>query len=413
MKRKIAETAFRDQLDGLFGNRDFLVENGGEEGFAATLDGLLERIVRDCVVRGHNDPDIVNAAVDVCSAHFGYRLKRSDVERIVTQQRAKFIAEREGLVDDGFLSELTDPAMSKLFERIEAVRGWHEDNAFQFGISELDQLTGGVQPGEMLSLLGHQGSMKTSLLLSGLENALSRGYRVQFFSLDMTPGEIQERRIQRRLKCHQTTMHRMFRERHPAVKEAIDDIRDGDAGRFDLIGNDSGPLWNVKTLENRVQRYMPDVLAIDYLTLLRTARQSDLDCANECMVTLKGLTQKCQIRTIILSQMSRASKREQASGITGGHGKGSGLVEELSHSEIELFKDNDSTSGLPGKIVATVTKTRRGPSGRSYSLEYEPECMLFTGKAVRVKRAGRGAQKAVFEQDVLEKAFAGGRAYKD
>ena len=42
----------------------------------------------------------------------------------------------------------------------------------------------------------------------------------------------------------------------------------------------------------------------------------------------------------------------------------------MAHSEIELFKDA-ALDGEPSPIIATVTKNRRGPSGRSYRLYYE------------------------------------------
>jgi replicative DNA helicase len=88
---------------------------------------------------------------------------------------------------------------------------------------------------------------------------------------------------------------------------------------------------------------------------------------NEVMPKLKKLAQQFGIRVIILSQMSRASKREQQLGSLGGYSKGGGIVEEMIHSEIELFKDV-AINNQVSPIIATVSKNRRGPSGYSYRL---------------------------------------------
>jgi hypothetical protein len=266
----------------------------------------------------------------------------------------------------------------------------------------------------MMALVGAQGSMKTSLLLGGIENALSRGMTVQFFSLDMTPGEIQERRIQRRLRCHQYVLHEMIRAGDPQVGKAAADICRADDGRVEIFGNDGQEGdWTIDGVLERARTRMPNALCIDYLTLLRRPGQRVIDCVDEAMPKLKKAAQRYGIRVVILSQMGRDSKREQLSGLTGGHAKGGGSVEEMVHSEIELFKDaplGDEAS----PIIATVTKTRRG-RGRSYSLGYEPKCMLFTGEAVRVERASKSAQKRAFADSAMVGAasFGDGRRELD
>ena len=304
--------------------------------------------------------------------------------------------------------------------RLRQVSDWSRESAFLFGIQCLDEITGGVQPGEIMALSGAQGSMKTSLLLSGIENALSRGMTVMFFSLDMTPGEIQERRIQRRVGCGQYELHRLIREKSREISAAENEIYGMDDGRLDIWGNDTAsPDLTVDDVTEQAKIKMPNVLCIDYLTLLTRSHQDDLQCVNEAMPKLKKVTQLLGTRTVILSQMSRAAKKDQLSGLSGGHGKGGGIIEEMAHSEIELFKDV-ALDGEASPIIASVTKNRRGPSGRSYRLFYEAKCMLFTGDYVRVERAAKAAQKRVFEspsmvgpEDLAQPAMEPRRARAD
>ena len=364
----------------------------------------------------YTDDELVSCCKRVLDG-MSLEMGEHDITRLVVQIRAQveecgrdpgeleLFAERDW---GGIMQE----SHRQLRRRTQTVKDWSSETAFVFGIHELDSLTQGVQPGEIMILNGSQGSMKTSLVLSGVENALSRKMSVQFFSLDMHMGELQERRLQRRLECSQRRLHEMIREGDPAVAAAEDDIYQADNKRFHLCGNVGSHCWTVKELVRDVKIKMPHVLVIDYLTLLRRPEQSDLDCANEAMPTLKGLAHECGVRIIILSQMSRSAKRDQQGGAIGGHAKGGGIIEELAHSEIELFKDIDP-DGDRGKIIATISKNRRGPSGRSFELEYKPECMTFTGYASRVQRTGRAANKPLFEPLQAPQEWGTALAYRD
>jgi KaiC/GvpD/RAD55 family RecA-like ATPase len=359
------------------------------------LGTLIKPTVEEALRAGFSHYDIAREA---------WRLHRSagcPVEPRQAVARVASLAARlcSGMPADEFDESyfLHASAPRSLRERLRQVAGWSPDSAFVFGVPCLDEITGGVQPGEMMAVSGAQGSMKTSLLLGGIEDALSRGMSVQFFSLDMTPGEIQERRVQRRLRVGQRELHRLVREGAREIADAERAVNDADENLFDVYGNDgAGRDLTVDDVTRLARARMPNVLCIDYLTLLRRGGQSDLECVNEAMPKIKKVTQLMGIRTVILSQMSRASKREQSSGVVGGHAKGGGIVEETAHSEIELFKDA-ALDGEPNPVIATVTKNRRGPSGRSYRLYYEAKCMLFTGGGMRVERAGKKGQRRAFE----------------
>jgi KaiC/GvpD/RAD55 family RecA-like ATPase len=379
------------------------------------IDLFLAPTVEEAIHTGFSDHDIAREVYRL-HKHAGYPIGAETAVKNVAQYRARLCAGRPMLDEFDEMTGVFSHASYSLRKQLQTVSEWSIDSAFLFGIPNVDELIGGVQPGEMMAISGAQGSMKTSFLLSGIENALVRGMTVLFYSLDMTPSEIQERRIQRRLRCHQYVLHGLIRENSADVYRAIDEINDIDDGRFHILGND-GPNPDVKIddIQEMAAHVMPNVLCVDYLTLLRREIQSDLECVNEVMGKFKRLAQSFGIRVVLLSQMGRASKREQFSGVMGGHAKGGGAIEEMVHSEVELFKDVPGDTGAV-PIIATITKNRRGPSGRSYRLGYEPKCMFFTGESVRVERVGRAAQKRAFDEtptisadDTASLAFA----YKD
>lgn len=274
------------------------------------------------------------------------------------------------------------PSQEYFDERLVEVRSWSHEKAFLLDIEKFDAELGGVNPGEICVITGSQGSMKTSLVLNGVERSLRIGQKVFFVSLDMDAGEIQERRALARTNYSQSFYHVCLQTGDDLeILRARDDIFETDRDIFYLYGRDK--IGDIDAVVDMAHRIMPDVLVIDYLTLLRKGNQSDLMCVNDVMPRLKNLTQQLKMRTILLSQMGRASKTEQATGKTGGHGKGGGIVEELCHIEIELIKDASEDPRRP-MIIATVTKNRHGASGIPYRLEVNAESMHFLGGAERV-----------------------------
>ncbi len=270
----------------------------------------------------------------------------------------------------------------------EEVRRWDDADRFAFGIDGLDDSFGRLLPGELLVLVGAQGSMKSSMMISGIEHYLTANPNgtVMLFSLDMAPEVIAERLLQREMHATADRVRWHAKNETEVFKCAMKKIRERYADRLLIYGAEAPTAqllgrcerMTIDDLKNEVEAYMPSLVAVDYLTLLRKPRQSDLDCVNEVMPTLKEMAQRYGIMFLLLSQMGRASKQLQASGsLFSGSAKGGGIVEELANAQIDLFKDAPSVAG------------------RSFELAYEPESMSFTGQAKPVRRERE--QKPIFK----------------
>jgi KaiC/GvpD/RAD55 family RecA-like ATPase len=363
----------------------------------------------DPVIRGvtaYGDHEIIRACVGICSK-MQVKIPLEDLKEITASARrqAQYVPDIAYSLEcqENSLARHVQPSERHLDQRLKTVKSWSRASAFEFGIEALDSEFHGIQPGEMCIVNGAQGSMKTSFALGGMENALRKGFSVMFFSLDMEPGELQERRILRRTRYAQAFYFYLLQSGDTAeIDKAREDINELDRGRFYLFGaerEDSGERMTVDDVKSAIETIRPNVVIVDYITLLRRAGQSDLDCVNEVMPAMKSLTQKLKIRTILLSQMSRASKSEQAKGVVGGHAKGGGIVEELTHTEIELIKDVSQNPYKPD-IIATITKARRGASHISYSLEVDVQSMCFLGGAARVYRDNKSSGKPLFTRQI-------------
>jgi len=351
------------------------------------IEQMIESETKRLYGRGLKAPDIAAYVRDIIG-RVGFPLPEQALRRAVTRAITEEVASagRLDFTATGYIRRLK-----------EEVRRWDDADRFAFGIDGLDDSFGRLLPGELLVLVGAQGSMKSSLMLTGIEHYLQNNPNgtAMLFSLDMAPEVIAERLLQREMRATADRVRWHVKNETESFKCAMKKIRERYADRLLIYGSEaptaqllgtSGRM-TIDDLKNEVEACMPSLVAVDYLTLLRKPRQSDLDCVNEVMPVIKEMAQKYGIMFLLLSQMGRASKQLQAAGsLYSGSAKGGGIVEELANAQIDLFKDAPIEPYGAPRIIATVSKTRRGVAGGSFELAYDGESMSFTGQARPVRR---------------------------
>lgn len=283
----------------------------------------------------------------------------------------------------GIVQSTSEQHLARLTEE---VANWKNLEGYGFGIMELDRAFCGLYPSEMMALVGAPGSMKTSLALNAVDDFMSHmplDARLLFFSLDMPPQTVIARRLMREMNCFQSELYRMIHDKSPAVKDAYNRIAARDAGRFRLVGRQrGGEPYAWEDVANIIVQVAPDLVIIDYLTLIGKYR-SELEAVYDLVPKIVSLKEDLGLAVILLSQMGRSSKAAQKSG-SGGHAAGGHYVEDAADVEIELLKDEKADGDTA--IVATVTKTRKNASGRSFMLDLNPRSLSFGSTAERVMR---------------------------
>ena len=312
----------------------------------------------------------------------GYRDYRDDRNpgegdkvRVVTYDKDNIIVDT--------IPTTSDEHMSRLVTEVE---NWKSLDGYGFGIYELDTAFGGLYPSETLALVGAPGSMKTALALNAVDDFLrkNREGKVLFFSLDMPAIKVHTRRLMREMDCFESELYGMIKRKDPAVKEAQHRLKLSDAGRFNLVGKPrGGKPYSWGQIAEIIIQLAPDMVIIDYLTLIGTYR-SELECVIDLMPKIKSIADDLGIAMILLSQMGRSSRAAQKSG-SGGHAAGGHYVEDAVDVEIELLKD-ESPDGKSA-IVATVTKTRKNQSGKSFALNLKTRSLSFGSMADQVTRS--------------------------
>jgi replicative DNA helicase len=216
-------------------------------------------------------------------------------------------------------------------------RSWANFPAFGFGIWEFDSATGGILPGEICAMTGAPGTMKTSLALSAVDDFVTRAEGLVYYcSVDMAPREITHRLMEREGRVSSAELSRMFDTDDPELKQLTSAVIDKYDGRLVIRCHKDSRHMTVDDLLTNCLKRQPQLIIVDYLTRLKLPGQGDLEFVELAMPKILDYAHQYQASFLLLSQMSRVSRAEQTSGRSGGHSKGGGIVEELSHMEIEL-----------------------------------------------------------------------------
>lgn len=243
----------------------------------------------------------------------------------------------------------------------------------------------GLYPGYVMGIVGHEGSLKSSLALHLAEKNVweNQSVRCLFCSLDMTPEMLAFRRISRYLDKHEVTVRDMAQAGSREYFQAKKEIGKSDDGRLFFAG---GPL-TFPGLVKQMEMTLPNLVIIDYITLVEIPGETDqFRALKKAMDGLRDLRDRTKAVFVILSQMSRSSKLAAKGGQTGSHAFGGSIFEHLLDVELELTLDEPEEEGEQRRLISTVTKNRFGMSQASFELDYVGIAKRITGKAWALRR---------------------------
>jgi replicative DNA helicase len=280
------------------------------------------------------------------------------------------------------------------------VRSWGGLPLFSTGIDELDDdIGGGIFPGEIMVLVGGEGSMKTSLALHAADHYLQNvGRKVLFLSLDMPAYQINNRRLMPIMNCNEKAI----------TEHAINDTEEYRIARAKRNKIDKGLFrvvhgeYTISDLERIIQFEMPSVVILDYMTAV-SGFDDELSAARSVTAALRRWKREFGCAFLILNQMSEIALANQRKGDVGtGRGLGGGSLRRAADVVLELFRDKvehetaKSFYAVQPRIVCSVVKTRRGSAGKHWSLHYTGETMKFLGSATRVKLRNKRNAETVY-----------------
>jgi replicative DNA helicase len=280
----------------------------------------------------------------------------------------------------GEVHSITD-ILQQTFERIDRLR---ERGARLTGIGtdyiDLDDMTGGLQPGELIVLAARPSMGKTSLALNLTERIAGQRLPVAFFSLEMSNQQV----IQNMLCCRAQIDGQSLRkgritdQQYRRLQEEAERLYEAP------IFVDDSPGLTITQLRAKCrrlkQKHDVNMVIIDYLQLMAAggrfeSRQQEISTISR---GLKGLARELGVPVVALSQLNRDVENRDDHRPRMSDLRESGAIEQdadvimLLHRD-EYYKPNENNAGLAQVIIA---KQRNGPTGQ-ITLRFFREYMRF------------------------------------
>lgn len=264
------------------------------------------------------------------------------------------------------------------------------------GYRDLDEITGGFQPGNLIVLAARPAMGKSALATNIAENAaVDHGKAVALFSLEMSEGELAQRFIASRAKLSGDSLRkgRVKAEQWPKVLKATEKLTQ--APLFVDDSSDLGVLELRAKARRLHQRHPLGLLIIDYLQLMRPEdpRDGRVEQVGKISRGLKILARELNIPVIAISQLSRAvesrpDKRPMMADL-----RESGNIEQDADLVMFVYRDeyyNPETTEKPGVAEVIIGKHRNGPVGQ-VELTFLSRYPKFAAMASEASAAGAAA----------------------
>jgi replicative DNA helicase len=239
------------------------------------------------------------------------------------------------------------------------------------GFHDLDEMTSGFQPADLVIVAARPSMGKTSLVMNMALNAANQGKSVGVFSLEMSKEQLFLRILtsEARVDAHRFRGGYLGEDDYDRIAGALSRLHDT---RVFIDDTPSIGVLEMRAKSRRLKlEHGLDMLVIDYLQLMQgrgrfESRQQELASISR---SIKILAKELGIPILALSQLSRASEsrtdhRPQLSDL-----RESGALEQ--DADVVLFIYREEMYGAPeerdpnkeGTAKIIIGKQRNGPIG--------------------------------------------------
>jgi replicative DNA helicase len=351
--------------------RGELTEVGGAAYVSELADRALSaaniqyhaRIVREkAILRG-----LISTASEIVTR--GYEA-REEVGRFVdeAEQAMYQIAEkraRGAFTRVGDLITDTFRQIEQLYERKEMVTG------VPTGFTDLDRMTAGLQPSDLIIVAGRPSMGKTSFCLNIAEHvAIEKGIGVAVFSLEMSKEQLVLRMLcsQARVDLSKVRTGFLAQKDFPRLAEAAGRIHDAPIYVDDTPALSALELRAKARRLKRVKEANLGLIVVDYLQLMRGSGSRDESREQEISQisgSLKALAKELQVPVIALSQLNRQVEGRNPPKPRMADLRESGAIEQDADVIAFIYRDElyNPQSRDQGVAEILIAKQRNGPTG--------------------------------------------------
>ena len=312
------------------------------------------------------------AVVGSSIAESAFSPQGKDAAQLLDEAEAKIfeIAEGGKRSTQGFIDIKT--LLPQVADRIDQL--FQRDNpsdvtGIPTGFADLDSMTSGLQPGDLVIVAGRPSMGKTAFSLNIAENvALDSGLPVAVFSMEMGATQLAMRMIGSvgRLDQHRMRTGRLEDEDWVRLTTALGKLNDAPMFIDESAGLNA---LEVRARARRLHRQCGKLglIVIDYLQLMAATRQGENRATeiSEISRSLKALAKELDVPVIALSQLNRGLEQRPNKRPVMSDLRESGAIEQDADVILFIYRDQVYNPDRPDKGTAEIIigKQRNGPIG--------------------------------------------------
>jgi replicative DNA helicase len=295
-----------------------------------------------------------------------------EVKQMLDEAESKIfaIAEQGSRGAQGWTA--VQPLLTQVVERIDELysrENQGEITGVPTGFIDLDRMTSGLQPGDLVIVAGRPSMGKTAFSVNIGENvAIEAGLPVAVFSMEMGGTQLAMRMLGSvgQLDQHRLRTGKLNDEDWPRLTHAIQKMNEAQ------LYIDETPALNPIEMRARARRLARQcgklgLIIVDYLQLMQGSQQGDNRAAeiSEISRSLKGLAKELHCPVIALSQLNRSLEQRPNKRPVMSDLRESGAIEQDADVIIFLYRDEvyNPDSEDKGTAEIIIGKQRNGPIG--------------------------------------------------
>ena len=271
--------------------------------------------------------------------------------------KAGFVPMRE-LVKESF------PKIEQLFEQKRLITG------VPTGFVDLDEMTRGFQPGDLIIVAARPSMGKTSLVLNIAQHvAVQPDHTVGFFSLEMSKESLFLRLLtsEAQIDSHRLMSGAIGQKDYGRISHALETLS---AMRLFIDDTANISVLEMRAKSRRLQsEHRLSLLVVDYIQLMSGRGRFENRTLELASISrsLKGLAKELSVPIVVLSQLSRAPEsrsdhRPQLSDL-----RESGALEQDADVVALIYREDaynrDPNNPDAGTAELILAKQRNGPTG--------------------------------------------------
>ncbi len=331
---------------------------------------------------------LIEAAQEIADSGFSPDGRTSD-ELIDEAERRIMQISEQGPKTGG--PQEINPILESAIERIEELFNSGGDiTGLSTGFTDLDGMTSGLQPSDLIVVAGRPSMGKTSFAMNMVENAvLGQKNPIMVFSMEMPAEQLLIRMLSSIGRINQTRIRngKLEQDDWPKLSAAVTKLKD-----VPLYIDDT-PALSPTELRSRARRVAREnggelgMIMVDYMQLMQIAGASEGRTAeiSEISRNLKAIAKEFNCPMVALSQLNRSLEQRPNKRPVNSDLRESGAIEQDADVIMFIYRDEVYNEDSPDKGTAEIIigKQRNGPIGTAR--------LAFQGEFTRFENLARGA----------------------